>query len=103
MIRCLIFDVTERRHEYGRRFETRVLSRDPTTLHSGFKREERNYPPGILCHLWLPFYERAYERLSDEIENQLLSISAPIIWSRLLRSPSNCLTPPPVTIDPVVT
>jgi len=26
--------------------------------------------------LWLPFYERTYEKLSDEVENQLLSISA---------------------------
>jgi len=33
--------------------------------------------------LWLPFYERAYEKLSDEIENQLLSISAATIDRRL--------------------
>jgi hypothetical protein len=33
--------------------------------------------------LWLPFYERAYETLSDEVENQLLSISAATI-DRLL-------------------
>lgn len=33
--------------------------------------------------LWLPFYERAYEKLSDEVENQLLSISAATI-DRLL-------------------
>jgi len=33
--------------------------------------------------LWLPFYEQAYEKLSDEVENQLLSISAATI-DRLL-------------------
>jgi len=33
--------------------------------------------------LWLPFYERAYEKLSDEVRNQLLSISAATI-DRLL-------------------
>ena len=33
--------------------------------------------------LWLPFYERAYEKLSGEVENQLLSISAATI-DRLL-------------------
>ena len=33
--------------------------------------------------LWLPFYEKAYEKLSDEVRNQLLSISAATI-DRLL-------------------
>jgi len=33
--------------------------------------------------LWLPFYERAYEKLSDEVEKQLLSISAATV-DRLL-------------------
>ena len=42
--------------------------------------------------LWLPFYERAYEKLSDEVENQLLSISAATI-DRLL-APTRARTRP---------
>ena len=42
--------------------------------------------------LWLPFYERAYEKLSDEVENQLLSISAATI-DRLL-APTRAKTRP---------
>jgi len=40
--------------------------------------------------LWLPFYERAYEKLSGEVENQLLSISAATI-DRVL-APTRALT-----------
>ena len=40
--------------------------------------------------LWLPFYERVYEKLSDEVENQLLSISAATI-DRVL-APTRALT-----------
>lgn len=40
--------------------------------------------------LWLPFYEHAYEKLSDKIENQLLSISAATI-DRVL-APTRALT-----------
>ena len=42
--------------------------------------------------LWLPFYKRAYEKLSDEVENQLLSISAATI-DRLL-APTRAKTRP---------
>ena len=42
--------------------------------------------------LWLPFYENAYEKLSDEVENQLLSISAATI-DRLL-APTRAKTRP---------
>ncbi len=58
MIRCLIFSVTEGRHEYGWKFETRIPDHNPTTLYSGFERGERNYPPGVLCCLWLPSQAR---------------------------------------------
>ena len=40
--------------------------------------------------LWLPFYENAYEKLSDEVTNRLLSISAATI-DRLL-APTRALT-----------
>ncbi len=42
--------------------------------------------------LWLPFYEKAYEKLSDEVRNQLLSISAATI-DRLL-APTRAKTRP---------
>jgi hypothetical protein len=40
--------------------------------------------------LWLPFYERTYERLSDDVMNKLLSISAATI-DRML-APTRALT-----------
>jgi hypothetical protein len=42
--------------------------------------------------LWLPFYEKAYEKLSDEVRNKLLSISAATI-DRLL-APTRAKTRP---------
>jgi hypothetical protein len=46
----------------------------------------------VAIPLWLPFYERTYEKLSDEVENQLLSISAATI-DRLL-APTRAKTRP---------
>ena len=44
----------------------------------------------VAIPLWLPFYEQAYEKLSDETENRLLSISAATI-DRVL-APTRALT-----------
>jgi len=42
----------------------------------------------VAIPLWLPFYEQTYERLSDEVESQLLSISAATIdrWLAPIRA-----------------
>jgi hypothetical protein len=54
----------------------------------------------VAIPLWLPFYEEAYEKLSDEIRDNLLSVSAATI-DRLLaptrartRLRGRCVTKP---------
>jgi len=48
MIRCLIIDVTERRHNYEWKFETRILMCNTATLLWSDQRRERIDTPGVL-------------------------------------------------------